>query len=71
VVDQLPRRSRRIQVLPPEKEARNNSPHPPLRSHLDLSSAFVPIGLVDIMNTNPLEINSLELEVVTIEDIRS
>jgi hypothetical protein len=71
LANQLPYRSRRIQGLPLEEEVRNNSPPPMLRHHLDQSNSFIPTGPVKISAMEPLEVNALEPEVVTVEDIEA
>jgi hypothetical protein len=72
VVDQPPYRLRIIKGLPLEEleeEIKNNSPLPPLSSHLDQVVAFVLTSSVDIRTLDPLKINSSELEVVMVEDL--
>jgi len=69
VVDQPPRRSRRLKGIPPEEELEVNPLPPPFRRRLDQSNTFVPIGSVKIINTEPAETNAFALEVVTVLDL--
>jgi hypothetical protein len=68
VVDQPPRRSRRIQGLPP-KQVEVNPPLPPLRHRLDQTDTFVPTGPVETIDTEPTETNASAPEVVSISDL--
>jgi hypothetical protein len=68
VDDHPPRRSKRIQGLPP-KEVEVNPPPPPLRHRIDQSNTFVPTGLVETLIKEPAKINIFEREVVTITDL--
>ena len=66
--DQPPRRSRRLQNLPPFTTV--DPPPPPQRRRLDIDDSFKPVGISEVLGEPELRENQVDITIVEIEDLQ-